>query len=211
MGCSPYFAVTGTHPLIPLDVVEANYLLPPPDSLLSSTDLIACHAIALQKRQGDLARLKDRVHTEHNHAAIRFEREHLATIADFDFGQGDLVLVRNMSIEKALNQKMRARYFGPMIIISHNKGGAYILCDLDGTLAHAPVAAFRVVPYFVRKSLDIPDIQRHIDVTAARLKQMERTPDADPNEAKAVDEALADNDTSNGREEAELALEEEES
>ena len=49
MGCFPYFTVTGTHPLIPLDVVEANYLLPPPDSLLSSTDLIARHAIALQK------------------------------------------------------------------------------------------------------------------------------------------------------------------
>ncbi len=38
MGCSPYFMVTGTHPLVPLDVIEANYLLPPPDSLLSTTD-----------------------------------------------------------------------------------------------------------------------------------------------------------------------------
>ncbi len=47
MGCSPYFAVTGTHPLIPLDVIEANYLLPPPDSLLLTTNLIACHVIAL--------------------------------------------------------------------------------------------------------------------------------------------------------------------
>src|SRR5258708_999208 len=173
MGCSPYFAVTRTHPLIPLDVVKANYLLPPPDSLLLSTDLIVCCAIALQKRQGDLAWLKDRIHTERNHTTIRFEREHLVTITDFDFGQGDLVLVRNTSIEKALNWKMHTRYFGPMIIVSCNKGGAYILCDLDGTLAHAPVAAFRVVPYFVWKSLNIPDIQQHIDVTAARLKQME--------------------------------------
>ena len=29
MGCSPYFTVTGTHPLLPIDIVEANYLLPP--------------------------------------------------------------------------------------------------------------------------------------------------------------------------------------
>ena len=116
-----------------------------------------------------------------------------------------------MSIKKALNQKMRARYFGPMIIVSCNKGSMYILCDLDGTLAHTPVAAFRVIPYFVQKSLNIPDIQQHIDVTAARLKQMEQTPDANPDEAEAVDEALVDNDTSDGREEAELALEEEES
>ena len=167
MGCSPYFAVTGTHLLIPLDVIEANYLLLPPDSLLLSTDLIVCHAIALQKQQGDLAWLKDHVHTKHNCAMIRFKWEHSVTITDFNFGQGDLILVHNTSIEKALNWKMHARYFGPMIIVSCNKGGAYILYDLDGTLAHAPVATFRVIPYFTWKSLDIPDIQWHIDVTAA--------------------------------------------
>lgn len=27
MGCSPYFAATGTHPLIPLDISEATYVL----------------------------------------------------------------------------------------------------------------------------------------------------------------------------------------
>ena len=41
MGCSPYFAATGTHPLLPIDIAEANYLLPAPDSPLSTTDLIA--------------------------------------------------------------------------------------------------------------------------------------------------------------------------
>ena len=55
MGCSPYFAVTGTHPLFPFDIVEANYLLPSPESLLSTTNLVVCHAVALQKRQEDLA------------------------------------------------------------------------------------------------------------------------------------------------------------
>ena len=49
MGCSPYFAVTGTHPLLPLDIVEATYLLPPPDAPMSMTTLIADCAIALQK------------------------------------------------------------------------------------------------------------------------------------------------------------------
>src|SRR6266542_919955 len=39
MGCSPYFAVTGTHPLLPFDIAEASYLLPPPKLALSTTDL----------------------------------------------------------------------------------------------------------------------------------------------------------------------------
>jgi hypothetical protein len=54
-----------------------------------------------------------------------------------------------------------------MVVVSRNKGGAYIVCDLDGTLAHAPVAAFRVVPYFARLHIDIPDLEQHINVGVA--------------------------------------------
>ena len=118
MGCLPYFAVTGTHPLLPFDIIEVNYLLPPPDSLLSTTNLIVRWAIALQKRQEDLARLKECIHVACNHAAIRFEQDHSATIQNFDFSRGDLVLVHNTAIEKALNRKMRPRYFGPMIVLA---------------------------------------------------------------------------------------------
>ncbi len=73
---------------------------------------------------------------------ICFEQENSVTIHDFGFDKGNLILVRNMSIEKALNWKICAQYFGPMIVVLHNKGGVYIICDLDGTLAHAPVVAF---------------------------------------------------------------------
>jgi hypothetical protein len=31
MGCSPYFAATGTHPILPFDIGEATYLVLPPD------------------------------------------------------------------------------------------------------------------------------------------------------------------------------------
>ncbi|EIW56710.1 uncharacterized protein TRAVEDRAFT_105715, partial [Trametes versicolor FP-101664 SS1] len=49
MGCLPYFAVTGCHPILPFDISEATYLMPPPKSLVSTTKRIARHAIALQK------------------------------------------------------------------------------------------------------------------------------------------------------------------
>src|SRR5215469_6369759 len=57
MGCSPYFAATGTEPILPLDIAEATYLQPPPKFPLTSTDLITRWAIALQKRPEDLERL----------------------------------------------------------------------------------------------------------------------------------------------------------
>jgi hypothetical protein len=187
MGCSPYYAATGTHPILPFDIVEANYLLPSPDSILSTTDLIASRAIALQKRTEDLALLRDQVHAERNRAAIRFEREHAATLHDFNFQRGDLVLVRNTAVEKALNRKMRPRYTGPLVVVSRNRGGAYILAELDGTLAHAPFAAFRVLPYFAREHIDIPDLEQHLDVTATRLREMEAANTTDPESLDAPD------------------------
>ncbi|KDR69124.1 hypothetical protein GALMADRAFT_77818 [Galerina marginata CBS 339.88] len=180
MGCSPYFAATGTHPILPFDITEANYLLPPPDSVLSTTDLISRRAIALQKRQQHLSDLRDKVYEARIKAAIRFEKEHANTIRDYEFSPGDLVLIRNTAIEKALNRKMRARYLGPLIFISRNRGGAYILAELDGSLLHRPIAAFRVIPYFARKSIPIPPLDDLLDVSTDRLRELEASTASDP-------------------------------
>ena len=171
MGCSPYYAATGTYPLIPLDISEATYLQPPPSSTLSTTDLIVRRSIDLQKRQVDLDNLRSRVYKARVDAAVRFEKNHARTIRDFDFKRGDLVLVRNTAIEKSLNRKMRPRYNGPLIVVSRNYAGAYIICELDGTVFHAPIAAFRVIPYFARKSIPLPD--DFLDISTQRLREME--------------------------------------
>jgi hypothetical protein len=49
----------------------------------------------------------------------------------------------NTQIEKSLNKKMHARYIGPLIVVSRNYGGAYILAELDGTVLL--VSAVRVL------------------------------------------------------------------
>jgi len=173
MGCSPYFAVTGAHPLLPLDFFEATYILPPPDSALSTEDLITRRAITLQKRSEDLTRIYSNVYKARREAASRFEKEHKATIKNYDFKRGDLVLLRNSQIEMALNTKMQPRYTGPLIVLSRNTRGAYIICELDGSVFHRPIAAFRVVPYFARKQIDLPDDLPDIDKN--HLRQLETT------------------------------------
>jgi hypothetical protein len=128
-------------------------------------------------------------------AAIKFEKDHSHTIRDFDFKTGDLVLIRNTAIEKALNRKMRARYLGPLIVLSRNKGGAYIIAELDGSVFDRPVAAFRVIPYFARTKLDIPPIDDLIDISRSRLTQMEQSDVADPDEEddpSVIDDDLLD-------------------
>jgi hypothetical protein len=182
LGCSPYFAATGTHPLLPIDIAEANYLLPPPASTLSTTELIARRAITLQKRPVQLAKLQEKVYEARLQAAARFEKEHAHTIKDFNFRLGDLVLVRNTAIEKALNRKMRARYLGPVIVLARNKGGAYILSELDGSVFHRPVAAFRVIPYFARSKIDLPPLDDLLDVSRQRLQELQNSEIMDPDD-----------------------------
>jgi hypothetical protein len=144
------------------------------------TDLISHRAIALQKCSADVNQLYSKVYQARLKAARWFEQDHLRTLKDFDFQRGSLVLMRNTQIEKSLNKKMRARYIGPLIVVSRNYGGAYILAELDGTVLHRPIAAFRLLPYFARKAIPLPP--DFIDIDDTRLHEMEHSLTADGDE-----------------------------
>ena len=77
---------------------------------------------------------------------------------------------------------MRARYLGPLIVISCNRGGAYIIAELDRAVFNRPIAAFRVIPYFTHQSIPIPPLEELIDVSARRLRELEDSTSADPDE-----------------------------
>ena len=71
---------------------------------------------------------------------------------------------------------------GPLIVLSRNLGGAYIVTELDGSVFDRPVAAFRVVPYFARSKLDIPPIEDLIDISRSHLAQLEQSGVVDPDD-----------------------------
>ena len=99
---------------------------------------------------------------------------------DFDFQPGCLVLMCNTAIEKSLNRKMRPRYIGPLVIIEHNKGGAYIVAELDGAVHDCPIAAFRLIPYLARERPIAIDPTK-LDVTPDELQFVrDRSPDKEP-------------------------------
>ena len=77
----------------------------------------------------------------------------------------------NTVVEKSLNRKMKTRYLGLLIVLARNKGGAYILCELDGSVLKNTVGAFRLVPYFPRRHIDFLD--RAMDISTEKLREME--------------------------------------
>jgi hypothetical protein len=147
---------------------------------MSTTNLISRRAIALQKCSANVSNLYSKVYQARLKAARRFEQDHIRTLKDFAFQRGSLVLMRNTQIEKSLNKKMHARYIGPLIVVSRNYGGAYILAELDSTVLHRPIAAFRLLPYFAHKSIPLPPDFNDIDDT--RLREMEHSLVADGDE-----------------------------
>ncbi|KAJ3884455.1 hypothetical protein GG344DRAFT_34257, partial [Lentinula edodes] len=172
-GASPYFLSHGCHPLLPLDIEEATYLLPPPDSVLSTEDLLSRRARELQKRQEDLEDMRHRVHQNRLEGIHRFEQKHLQSIKDYNFKLGDLVIARNTRVEKTFSAKNRMRYMGPLIVIRRNRGGAYIVAELDGTVWRTPVGAFRVIPYLSRSSLPLPNLEDFLDISTKDLAELE--------------------------------------
>src|SRR6266545_8179003 len=95
-----------------------------------------------------------------------------------------------MAIEKALNKKMQPRYTGLLIVILHNKGTAYILTELDGSLLDRPIAVFCVIPYCVHTHIELPPLDELLDVSIAHLRKLQNSSDTD------TDEYLNNNDTS---------------
>ena len=48
-GCLPYFMVTGAHLTIPLDIIEATWLVKYPERMVLTSELIELRALALVK------------------------------------------------------------------------------------------------------------------------------------------------------------------
>lgn len=178
LGCSPYFAVCGAHPVIPLDVEEATWLVEYPGEPISTAELIGLRARALAKHSLHVQEMRLRVSEEKRRLVRRYEEEFGSTIVDYDFKPGDLVLVRNTSVEKSLDRKMEQRYMGPMVVVRRTAGGSYLCCEMNGAMFHGKLAAFRVIPFEQRQKIEIPDnILDLIDLSGEALEELAREDD----------------------------------
>ncbi|KIM43642.1 hypothetical protein M413DRAFT_25969 [Hebeloma cylindrosporum] len=173
LGSSPFFMITGTHPTIPLDVVEATSLVELPDQVLMDDELVGYRARALAKHKTHVDEMRARVSEDKVKQLLRYEKDHKAVIKDYKFKLGDLILVRNTAIEKNLDKKMKARYLGPMVVIRRTKGGSYVIAEMNGALWQSKVGAFHCIFYYARKAIELPkNILEWLDISEEGLEKI---------------------------------------
>src|SRR5882724_1268400 len=156
IGYSPYFMAHSVEAVLPLDIAEATYLLPPLNVPASTEDLIVHCAQQLQKRPEDLHEMSARALKATKQSAAQFVKHFSSAIQEYDFEVRSLILVRNSCIKKELNCKTKPHFLGPMVIVHHTKGGAYILAELNGAISRLQYAAFRIIPYLTRFTDRVP-------------------------------------------------------
>ena len=67
-----------------------------------------------------------------------------------------------------------------MIVVAENRGGSYILAEMTGAVWRQKVAKFRVVPYFARERINIPEsIMEIIDLDREGLAELLAQPESD--------------------------------
>jgi hypothetical protein len=182
LGYSSYYIAHGIEPLFPFDLAEATYMVPAQDAM-STSDLIALRARQLQKRPEDLEQVKQRVIKARFDSIRNYEAKFANTIKTYDFKPGNLVLIRNSRIEMSLDRKAKPRWFGPMVVVSRTKGNSYILAELDGAVSKTRYAAFRVIPYYPRKSISI------------KLDEFLQHPESDASDTDSSSDDESDNES----------------
>ena len=97
----------GVEPLLPLDIVEATFLVPIVTQKLDTTQLIVAQTRQLAKQDEDLQQIHEYILHSCFTSIAHFEQQVTHALHNYNFSPGLLILVLNKKIEALSNTKCR--------------------------------------------------------------------------------------------------------
>jgi hypothetical protein len=152
-GYSPYYLVYGVDPVLPFDLFDATFLVEGFTRDMNPVDLLALRIQQLERRDEDIRNAIETLYKSRLRSKERFDERYKNTILTKLPSAGDLVLVRNSSIEKRLDRKTKPRYLGPFEVVRRTERGNYVLKDLNGVVSPRAIGGRRIYPYIARDDL----------------------------------------------------------
>jgi hypothetical protein len=178
-GVSPYFMVTGAHPITPLDLIEATWLVDWPTRVLTTGEMIALRARALIKHKDDVARMRQKITIERAKALLKFAEDWKHYMKNFKFKYGDPVLIRDSEMKNSLSGKMYNNWFGPCIVLRKTDGGSYICAQQNGATIGERISKDRLLPYRLRDNSKWripPNLEDWVDISRQSLRELSAHP-----------------------------------
>ena len=102
---------------LPLDIIEATWLVRYPERMLSRSELIGLWATVLAKHAAHIEEMREKVTKEKIWRTLQLEKDLQHKIHEFDLKPESLVLVKNSAIEMLADRKIKPRYLGPMVVV----------------------------------------------------------------------------------------------
>lgn len=152
-GYSPFYIIHGVHPVLPIDLFDATFLVEGYKSGMDSVELLALRMRHLERRAEDLSKAAHALKKARFASKDEFEWRYRKRLRKEQYKPKELVMIRNAEVETHLNRKSKPRYLGPYEVVRRTKGGSYVLKELDGTPLQEGVAAYRLLPYVSRHNL----------------------------------------------------------
>jgi hypothetical protein len=92
LGHFTYYIVHRVEPFLLFDLAKATYMVPP-QSAMTTTELVVLRARQLQKRPENLDTIQDQVIKAHFTSIHQFKKKYTNTICAYQFAPSDLILV----------------------------------------------------------------------------------------------------------------------
>jgi hypothetical protein len=156
-GCTPYFLMYGQECVLPINMTEEGLLMINWQNISSTKELLEARMVQLARRPEELAKAKACLREVRELSVAHHNEKWELRQRNRDFKPGELVLVRNNKQDNSHQVKSEPKYLGPFRVIGRNQGGAYHLCELDGTKFKGRIGHNRVRRYDERRGALILD------------------------------------------------------